>query len=142
MGTSFAHVLEMRAKLAMPAALWLKMQHGVYAEFATIGAVVELGSIVLTGLLAFLVRNDRRLFLYTAMATALIAVGFFGVWLIATNPVNAKTAVWTPSSIPEDWADWRSQWKYSHLLRFVLHLIALSLLVLAILPRRARGPYV
>ena len=62
MGTSFAHVLEMRAKLAMPAALWLTMQHGVYAEFATIGAVVELGSIVLTGLLAFLVRNNERLF--------------------------------------------------------------------------------
>ena len=72
--------------------------------------------------------TDRRRFLWRVVE--------------ATNPVNAKTAVWTPSSIPEDWADWRSQWKYSHLLRFVLHLIALSLLVLAILPRRARGPYV
>ena len=122
MGTSFAHTLEMPAKMTVDGVLWMTFQHTLYPYFAYIGAPIELGSIISTAGLSFLLRGKRPGFYQALIATICLATAFFVVWLGFTNVVNAETAKWTADSIPQDWAEWRRQWEYSHATRFVLHL--------------------
>jgi hypothetical protein len=53
--------------------------------------------------------------------------------LFVTNAVNAETAKWTAQSIPADWSQWRLRWEYSHVARFVLHLVGFTALTAALL---------
>jgi hypothetical protein len=131
MGTSFAHALEMPQKLHVDGQLWLTFQHTLYPYFAYVGAPVELGSIVAAAVLSYLVRAQRSAFFFALGAVACLSIAFFVVWLGFTNPVNAQTAQWTAASMPADWSSWRSQWEYSHLIRFVLHFIGFSALLVS-----------
>ena len=89
------------------------------------------------GSLAFLVRSNRPALWLTLSAVMLLGIAFFIVWLGFTNPVNVRTATWTPDTIPPDWTRWRTQWEYSHVVRFVLHLLAFCAL-LTMLMRTSR----
>jgi hypothetical protein len=141
MGTSFGHTLEMPAKLRVDEQLWMTFQHTLYPYFAYAGAPIELGAIVTAAVLSFLVRRQDAAYYFALLGAACVTLAFFVVWLGFTNPVNAETAGWTASSIPSDWAQWRRQWEYSHAVRFGLHLIGFSALVLSSLimgPSRTR----
>lgn len=141
MGTSFAHTLEMPAKLAVDGPTWMLFQHTLYPYFAYVGAPVELGSIFTGAVLAFLMRRQRPAF-YLISTAALCSAAGFGVWLAFTNVVNAETGTWTANSLPSDWAGWRAQWEYSHAVRFLFHLCAFKLLALSLiilLPGRSRN---
>jgi hypothetical protein len=129
MGTSFAHTLEMPAKLVVDGPVWMLFQHTLYPFFAYVGAPVELGSIFTAAGLAFLLRGQRQAFYMTAVA-ALCFAAAFGVWLGFTNPVNVETGQWTANSLPSDWTAWRAQWEYSHAARFALHFCGFVLLAL------------
>jgi hypothetical protein len=137
MGTSLAHALEMPAKMNASAAQWLTLQQTLYRSFATIGGSIEIGAFALVGALAFLVRSNRQARRLTLSAVMLLGIAFFIVWLGFTNPVNARTATWTSDTIPPDWTRWRIQWEYSHVVRFVLHLLAFCAL-LTVLIRTSR----
>ena len=54
LGLSFAHVLEMPAKLAYAPAVYVALQNSLYVSFGPprVGAFVESGAILATGLLA------------------------------------------------------------------------------------------
>ncbi len=132
MGTSFAHTLEMPAKLAVDGLTWMTFQHTLYRYFAYVGAPVELGSIAGVAWLTTLTRNHRRTF-YLALFAALCFVSAFGVWLGFTNSVNAETAQWTANSLPPDWSAWRTQWEYSHAARFTLHFLGFMALLLSLI---------
>jgi len=138
MGTSFAHTLEMPAKLAVDGPTWMLFQHTLYPFFAYVGAPVELGSVFTTLGLAFLLRGQRPA-VYIISTAALCFAAAFGLWLGFTNGVNAETGNWTANSLPSDWATWRAQWEYSHAVRFALHFCGFTLLALPpimILPNR------
>ncbi len=55
------------------------------------------------------------------------------VWLIVTEPANRQIAKWKSEDLPANWTKWRTQWEYSHITRFVLHLIALVSLLIGVL---------
>jgi hypothetical protein len=133
LGTSFAHTLEMPVKLRYDAEQWLLLQQTLYRYFASAGGVFELGAIITATVLAFLVRRDGRSLLLVSAGAACLAIAFFGIWLFVTNRVNIEVSGWTSQSIPADWSQWRSQWEYSHLARFVLHLCGFCTLVGALL---------
>jgi hypothetical protein len=95
MGTSFAHTLEMPAKMNVDGQLWRTFQHTLYPYFAYVGAPVEIGAIVTAAVLSYLVRADRPAFYLALAGTICLALAFFVVWLGFTNPVNAETAKWT-----------------------------------------------
>jgi hypothetical protein len=145
LGTTFAHLLEMPAKMKVSGPLWLTFQHNLYGAFATAGAPVELGAIATAAILAYLTRRNRRVFFLTAMAALLLMTAFAVVWVGLIRPVNVQTAGWTTETIPADWAEWRAQWEYSHTARFVLHFTAFCALLLSILSgplldsRKAQG---
>lgn len=130
MGTSFAHTLEMPAKLAVDGLTWMKFQHTLYPFFAYICAPIELSAIFTSTGLTFLMRGERRAF-YAILTAAVCLAAAFGVWLGFTNAVNAETGKWTANSLPSDWAAWRAQWEYSHAARFVLHFCGFNLLALS-----------
>jgi hypothetical protein len=140
LGTTFAHVLEMPAKLHVDAALWTTLQHTLYRAFGTIGAVVEVGAIASVLVLSVLLRQHRRALWLTLFAAACLLVAFFVVWLVFTSAVNAETARWTVTSIPTDWMHWRTRWEFSHALRFALHLAAFCALVASLLVEMTRAP--
>lgn len=139
MGLSFGHTMEMPMKMKVDGQLWLAFQHNLYAYFAIIGGPIEIGAIIASIVLAVLVRKRRPAFYLTTAAAICVVVAFFLVWIVFTRAVNEQTARWTAQSIPADWAGWRSQWEYSHAVRFLLHLIALGALVFSVLFEIPKG---
>ena len=97
MGTRFAHTLEMPAKMNVDGQLWRTFQHTLYPYFAYVGAPVEIGAIVASAVLSYLVRPHPPAFYLALAGTICLALAFFVVWLGFTNPVNAETAKWTAS---------------------------------------------
>jgi len=81
MGTSFAHTLEMPAKMNVDGQLWRTFQHTLYPYFAYVGAPVEIGAIVSSAILSYLVRAHRRAFYLTVAGTIFLSLAFFVVWL-------------------------------------------------------------
>lgn len=60
MGTALCHLLEMPAKIKLDGSLWLMLLQTLYPPaFGTIGAFFEVGAVVTTVVLAFLVRQRR-----------------------------------------------------------------------------------
>jgi hypothetical protein len=141
LGTTFGHVLEMPAKLRFDPQLWMTLQHNLYAAFASVGALTEMGAIAAVLVLAVLVRERTRSLWLTLIAAACLLVAFGVVWLVFTSVANAETARWTATTIPTDWSRWRTRWEFSHALRFALHLAGFCALTLSVLidPRPARS---
>jgi hypothetical protein len=65
MGTALCHLLEMPAKMTYEGSLWLTLLQTLYSAFGTIGAFFEVGAVILTVILAFLVRQSRPAFTWT-----------------------------------------------------------------------------
>ena len=133
MGTSFAHVLEMPAKLRYDGPLWLQVQHSLYRVYGSIGGAIEVAAIVAAAILAVVLRDWRPALIAALAGTVCLVIAFLFVWVPVTSRVNARTAKWTRDTLPADWERWRRRWEISHAVRFVLHLSGLVLLVLATL---------
>jgi hypothetical protein len=133
LGTTFAHVLEIPAKLKYDAPMWTHLQQTLYWAFAWIGGPVELAAIVASATVAFLLRGNSTSFWLAASATGCLAFAFFVIWIFITNAANAEILRWTPQSIPPDWEAWRRQWDLSHAARFLLQFAAFIALTGALL---------
>ena len=72
-------------------------------------------------------------FTLLALACVLAAQGVF--WTF-TYPANVGTANWTVS--PDNWAELRRRWEFSHAAGAALQLLGFSLLVIAVLNRGRR----
>ena len=143
LGLSFAHVLEMPAKLAYSPDLYVALQKSLYVSFGppNVGAFVEPGAILALVILAYLVRRRRPAFWLTVGAAFCLLLAFPVVFFIFTEPANAVFQAAHPASVPADFAGYRSQWEYSHAARFVLQLTGFGLLALSVLIRRPRAAH-
>lgn len=146
LGLSFAHVLEMPAKLAYAPAVYVALQNSLYVSFGPprVGTFVEPGAILATGLLAYLVRRRRPAFWLTVGAEICLLLAFPVVFFLFTDPANAVFQ--GAASVPPDFERYRIQWEYSHAARFVLQLAAFVLLARSVLhrprvPRSELSPY-
>jgi hypothetical protein len=131
LGLAFAHVMERPAKMDYGAALYTTLQQTLYRAWGppNFGGFLEPAAIVATLLSAFLVRRNRRAFWLTVAAATLLLLAFPVVfaWLVA--PVNHEFLSSLPGQAPTGWVDLRARWELGHTIRFVLQLVALSLLV-------------
>jgi hypothetical protein len=134
-GTTFAHILEMPAKLSLDGPEWVHLQQRLYRTFASVGGAVEIAAIVCATVYAYLLRDQRTALTLAVCGTVFLVVAFI-VWLSMTAPVNAKVLRWNPDAIPAGWEMLRTRWEYSHAIRFVIHLIGVSALIGAALIRR------
>ena len=134
MGMAFSHLLEMPAKMNYSAALWLKLLQTLYWGYGTIGAVIEVGAVVASVVLVFMVRHHKKsVCMDTIISGVLCMVAAHAAWWIWVRPVNAILMPLTPKTLPANWMALRNQWEYTHAARAILQIIALGSLVLSIL---------
>jgi hypothetical protein len=102
LGLSFAHTLEMPAKLEYDGPLYVTVQQTLYRWWGPplVGAFLEPSAVLATAVLAFLVRRRRRTFAVTLAATVLLLVAFPVVFLLAVEPANAAFRQATPQAPP------------------------------------------
>jgi hypothetical protein len=131
LGLSFAHTLEMPAKLGYDGALYVTLQQTLYRWWGPplVGAFLEPGAVLATAVLAYRVRGQRPTFALTLAATLLLLLAFPVVFFLAVEPANAVFRQATPQAPPADWMRLRAQWEYGHATRFVLHLAAFAALL-------------
>jgi uncharacterized membrane protein len=133
-GMSFCHLLELPPRVFyFDAQLWITVTtKGLYYLFGTVGAVIEVGSVLTALVLTFLVRGRGSAF-YLTLGGAISVVLALALWIAFVAPVNAELAKWTPTAFPENWAHYRNQWEYTHAINAIIKIIGLSLLVCSIL---------
>lgn len=133
MGTAFAHTLELPAKINYNASLYTTISQSLYWGFGHIGGPIEGMTVFLAApLLLFLVRKQRPAFWWTLAGTVCFALAFI-VFLAFTEPMNREILQWSIESVPADWTRVRNQWEYSHVARFILHLIGLCAFQISLL---------
>jgi hypothetical protein len=108
-GMLFYHVLELPNKMKLPANTRLAVQRLLYNEFGPVASVIEPLAIVLTLLLAVLVRERRSILALTASA-AVCEIAHPAEWFAVVNPVNLRINSWMPSKLPANWTQARSRW--------------------------------
>jgi hypothetical protein len=54
---------------------------------------------------------------------------------VSLRPINDQIAVWTESSIPPSWTEFRDRWENLHLLVAIFGIIGTSTLIIAYLPK-------
>jgi hypothetical protein len=132
LGTTFAPVLELPSQLAMPGKLWSALQHAVVYPFSVVGGPLEIATIVINlAVLAAALSRPQLLFFTAGSALSLVLA--FAVWVLFTQPANLQVMSWGDGPLPADWSQWRAQWEFSQLIRFLLHLSGLLLLASSLL---------
>jgi len=141
MGPLFAHVLELGPKMQYPPELYLRLNTSLYAWYGPpLGAAIQIGALVATGTLAWLVRRQRSGRLFTTAAFVLQAAAL-GNYFARVETVNVRFRALPPGQVPSDFQALRAQWEYGHALGFGLFAAAFLLLVGALLVRTAaRAP--
>ncbi len=128
MAGAMAHAFELPNKLAMDQQDYFAAQQS-YRGWNQLAILL---SIEATGMIALAISYRRvkpiRWRMLVALAMLLLAQLVF--WFF-TFPANAATGNWTVQ--PENWANLRTQWEYSHLAGAIFQLLAFSFVVLAVL---------
>ena len=125
---AMAHLLELPNKINLSREDYLKVQQ-IYRGWALLGFVV-VGALLSTLVLTITVRHERKAFILALIAFFCIA-GTQVIFWTYTYPSNQATNNWT--MLPENWAELRRQWEYSHATSAVLNLVALVMLILSFL---------
>ena len=129
-----AHVLELPQKMQYDAALYTAVNSTMYRYFAIVGAVYQVGSILLAGVLAYRLRGRGSVLRWTVAGAALLLLAF-AVWLLVVAPVNAQISEATRlhADVPALWMQLRPRWEYGHATGFVLQLAGFSALLWSVL---------
>ena len=134
LGLSFAHVLEKPAKMRYEGPLYITLQKTLYVEWGppNLGGILEPGAILATLVLCFLARGRRPALWLTLGGLLALLLAFPVVFFVFVQPANTAFREAALTSIPANWAAYRSQWELGHTIRFVLQLAAFALLSLSV----------
>lgn len=130
-----AHLLELSPKLKLDPQLYAAINGTLYANFASIGAIYMVGSIVFAIALAIMLRNRTMVRGWTFAGALALLLGLVS-WIILVAPVNRAIATalqHAPSAVPHLWQLMRPRWEYGHVVGFVCTLIGFCALLLAVL---------
>lgn len=135
LGLSFAHVLELPAKMQYDAALYITLQKTLYVAWGppNVGGILEPAAILATVSLAFILRHKRPAFWLTLGAGVALLLAFPVIFFVFVAPANEAFLSATTASVPANWMELRTNWETGHAIRFVLQLVALGLLTLSVL---------
>lgn len=132
MGLEFAHTLELGPKLHYPPELYLRLNTSLYAWFGPpLGAAINTGAIVVTGVLVWLVRRQRAARLLTS-ASLVLQLAAFANYFARVEPVNGRFRALAPGQVPPDFGALRTQWEYGHAVGFALFVVAFLLVVISL----------
>src|SRR5690606_25657962 len=103
MGTAYAHLLEMPAKLNYDGETWLQLLQTLYPPaFGTVGGASEIGAVIATIVLVLMIRKRRDAFRWSILAAACL-IGSHAIYWIFIAPVNATLVPLTAETLPENW---------------------------------------
>lgn len=131
-GLTFAHVMEYPGKLRLDGPAWLTVQQHLYIAFGPFASIAEPLAILLTWILAIMLRRRWPAFGLTLLAAVSTTAGLV-VWFLLVAPMNTLLNRWTPATLPPDWTACRDQWELGHAIHFVLFGVAFCTLLAAIL---------
>jgi hypothetical protein len=129
-----AHLLELPSKMQYDAEMYAAVTSTLYRLFGSVGAFIQLVSILAAAILTFLVRS-RPAFRLTLFATLCLIFSLI-LWFILVAPVNAE---WlqviesTPELVPQAYVQLRDRWEYGHVAAFIAWFCGFCLLVLSVL---------
>ena len=132
-GIAFCHALELSNKMTLPADTWLNVQQVLYRGFGAKAGPIEVGAVVSSLMLLFLVRKRQVTFIWTLTASVCFVAGLV-LWFRVVNSANLLVDSWTTATLPGNWTQIRDQWEYGHVAHatfFILGLVASILAVLA-----------
>jgi hypothetical protein len=132
MSLTVAHLLEMPRKMQYGEALYMAVQHSLYLYFAWVGAIAEVGAVLVLCVLSVLTRKRGRGFRLTLLATLCVSAGL-AVWILLVSPANTQMAGWQAVPLPENWTAVRRQWEIAHAVSAVLDLIGFGALILSVI---------
>ncbi|MER9938101.1 DUF1772 domain-containing protein [Mesorhizobium sp. M0088] len=145
MALSVAHALELPGKMRLDERTYRAVQHIYYPGF-TIGGAAEPLSIIVTGLLLFLVPAGTAAF-WLVMVAFVALLATVAIYWIAVHPINkywmedAAAGVFGASFFsaggkrdgPQaNWTELRDRWEYAHVARAVLTSVGLLALVISL----------
>jgi hypothetical protein len=127
-----AHVLELAPKMDYEAQLYATVTSTLYQFFGSVGAFVQVGSVLAAAVLSFLVRGRRsfRLTLFGTLGLVLSLV----LWIALVAPVNAEwlQVMESAESVPAAYERLRPRWEYGHVAAFAAWFVGFSLLLLSV----------
>jgi hypothetical protein len=129
-----AHTLELAPKMAYDAELYTRVTSTLYRMYGSVGAVFQMGALIVVAVLCRLVRGRRGFRLTVAALVALAAS--LALWAALVQPVNAE---WgrvlhaDPSAAPAAYLRLRPRWEYGHVVAMVAWLAGFACLVLSVL---------
>lgn len=97
-----------------------------------LGASIEVGAVIASVVLVFLIRRRSPAFALTAIAAVCMVVAH-AIWWIWVNPANTAFFHMAIQHPAPDWKRWRFQWEYAHLTRFALQFTSFVLLLLSVI---------
>lgn len=128
-----AHLFALPNKIELAQTDYFIVQN-IYRGWALFGAVF-IPAVIVHAVLAVMLRAQRRPFMLELVALACFALSL-AIFFVWTYPANVATVNWT--QIPENWAELRRQWEYSHAAGALLILGALAATTLSALLTDAR----
>lgn len=138
LGPSFAHVLEAPPRLTVWSPdLWRETTvfNGQFALFAKVGAPLDIGAILASALLAYLLAADRPAFWF-ALAGACLMAGALAAWFLIVAPANAVLATWQAGPIPPDFDAVRWRWETGQMVVAAIKLLGFAAICAATLLRQ------
>jgi hypothetical protein len=139
LGASWSHILQIRGKAAWDATLWRTAMESLYRDYATLGAVTEIGAIALAWSLVISYRHLPTARIWSVTGAILLTFAFFALWLGFVAPLNAIFATWAPGSMPADWMQYRDRWEFWHAVIALVKAGAFAALAWAALGARHAG---
>jgi hypothetical protein len=126
-----AHLFSLPNKIGMSQEHYFIAQRA-YDNWALMGLIL-FPALAFNLVLAYLLRGGGTSFVL-AVAGCLCMAATFPVFFSFTYPANVATQNWTVA--PDNWADLRTRWEYSHAANAVLSFAAFCLMTLACLTTR------
>ncbi len=102
LGMGLCHLLQLPARMGWDQYLWVgsTVQGGLYSLFGSVGAVIDILTVMALALLTYLVREHRRPGVRLALTAALLfAIGLL-LWWVLVYPVNVELAKWVNGPVP------------------------------------------
>ena len=137
-----AHVLELPPKMQYDPALYATVNSSLYRLYGSIGAVLQLGSVIAAAVLTFLVRG-RASFRWTLLGTIGLLLSLV-LWSVLVAPVNAEwleVIETAPASVAAVYERLRPRWEYGHVVAFVAWLMGFSFLLISVVGETPANRY-
>lgn len=134
-----AHLLELPPRMQYDAQLYTAVTSTLFRYYAIVGAPIQLGALITSAVLCWLVRG-RRSFGPT-LAGAVCLAASLGLWAWLVQPVNsewARVLSSDPATAPAVYLRLRDHWEYGHAAAFVAWLLGFIFLLGSLLADEPR----